>query len=238
MKIVVAYIAVTGGPLTADYAARFVSTYHDNPPGIDHATLIICNGGPLPQETGLLFEPLRPAFFPRQNDPGWDISGFMAAARGPAVGCDMLVCFGESVYFIREGWLRRLAEAWEKHGPGLYGCLASYLLRPHLVTTAFAVSPDLLLRWPDRVFDRRSRYLFEHGPRPFWRMVQGLFNRPAMLVTWDGEWTPDQWRVPQNILFRGDQSNALVWCNHIDRYREAPEDTKRRWSSNADRVWV
>ena len=23
------------------------------------------------------------------------------------------------------------------------------------------------------------------------------------------------WRMPNNILWRGDQSNTLTWCNHV-----------------------
>lgn len=66
-----------------------------------------------------------------------------------------------------------------------------------------------------------------------WIRVQKA-GSPAMLVTWDGVYTYDQWREPENILWRGDQSNCLVWCNHTLRYMLAPTQTKINWEAGAD----
>jgi len=68
----------------------------------------------------------------------------------------MALFLGESVYFHREGWLKRLADAWAKFGPGMYGPFGSNLLRPHLQTTAFCTSPALLQRCPISTKDRYS----------------------------------------------------------------------------------
>lgn len=230
VKIVVAYIAVTQGPLTADYSARFVGSYLACPPEAEHQTVIVCNGGPLPLETSLLFSSLGVVFLPRVNDPGWDISGFMDVAA--KVPCDVLVCLGESVYFHRTGWLRRIAEAWGKHGPGVYGFFSSHLVRAHLNTTAFVCAPADLLEYP-RPTSQAQRYDFEHGVHSFWRHVKAK-GRPAMLVTWDGEWSAPHWREGANILWRGDQTNCLAYCCHTDRYRAAPPEVKKRWARWAD----
>jgi len=53
-------------------------------------------------------------------------------------------------------------------------------------------------------------------------------------VTWDGTWDPFQWRYPDNILWRGNQTNCLVYCNHTDRYNAAPVETRRNWERGAD----
>ena len=61
-----------------------------------------------------------------------------------------------------------------------------------------------------------------------WRRVAAM-GLPVRLVTWDGEWRPEEWRQPENILWKGDQTNCLMWCNHVDRYFEAAPDTRWKW---------
>ncbi len=81
----------------------------------------------------MLFDQLGVTYLPRVNDAGWDIAAFQDVAG--QTDCEMLVCLGESVYFHRPGWLKRMVEAWKVHGPGMYGFWASYLVRAHLNTT-------------------------------------------------------------------------------------------------------
>lgn len=236
MKIVLAYIAVANGSITEDYAARFVSSWLNHPPGVFHDTIIVCNGGLLKTETALLFSSMKPLLYPRKNDPGYDISAYIELARCQCAKYDMMLCFGESVYFHREGWLKRLVEAWERHGPGLYGPFGSNVLRTHLQTTAFCCSPVMLAQYPKRVASRRDRYEFEHGERSFWRQLDRR-GVPVRLVTWDGEWQPRDFRLPKNGMWRGDQSNLLMFCNHSDHYRDADETRKAKWSKSIDRAF-
>lgn len=233
MKIVLCYIAVGHGAKTADFAGRFASTYHEHPPGAPHDTLVICQGGALKTEVALLFAEMNARFFVRKNDPGYDVTAYLDAAAGPCAGYDIMLCAGESVYFWREGWLRRLVEVWERLGPGLYGPLASNALAPHLNTTCFCCAPAMLRRWPERPRNKKERYEWEHGRKSFWRFVQGM-GYPVRLVTWDGDWSPRLWREPPNILWKGDQSNCLVKCNHTDRWAAATPAIKARWSRLAD----
>lgn len=163
------YVAVTGGPLTADYCARFTASYHEFPPGTNHDTVVCCNGGPLPTEIALMFAGMNAIMFPRANDPGWDISAYMDAARGPCKDYDMMLCCGESAYFHRRGWLKRFEEAWTKFGAGMYGSLSSNLVRAHLNTTGFCCPPSALTQYPKPVRNRVERYEFEHGEQSLWR---------------------------------------------------------------------
>lgn len=239
MRIVVAYTTVVGGPVTANLAARFVVSWTLYPGFIlseaqgPHSlqVVIVCNGGALDSETASLFLGLDPQFFVRENDPSWDIGGYMDVARN--FPCDLLVCCGESVFFHRAGWLSRLVEVAHEDGPGMYGVFSSNLLRPHLNTTMFAVLPRLLLGAP-RPLSREDRHNFEHGPNAFW---VGVTTRgfPVRLVTWDGDYGPEDWRKPANIMWKGDQSNCLAFCVHTERYADASEETKRLWGRNADR---
>jgi len=229
-KILLAYTCVANGNLTDEFAARFVGTYLQFPPGVEHETVIVCNGGPLKLGTQLLFSPIPCTFFPRSNN-GWDIGGYIEAAK--KFECDMLVCLGESVYFHREGWLKKLADAWQRYGPGMYGPFASYNVRAHLQTTAFCCAPKHLQDYSQPVRTKRDRYQFEHGEYALWRRL-ALNRTPTNLVTWDGVWEPRQWRMPANILFRGDQSNCLFFANHTQDFEKAPAYVKAGWSRAAD----
>lgn len=236
MKICLCYLCVTHGRISHEFAARFAATYHEYPPGVEHDTLVICNGGPLKSDLSSMFFSMSPMLWPRANDGGWDISAYMAAARGPCAGYDMMLCLGESNYFHRQGWLKRIADAWQKYGPGMYGPYSSNAVRAHLNTTAFASAPGMIAKYPAQVTNRAERYQFEHGERSFWRRLSAQ-GRPVRLVTWDGEWEPRLWRFPQNILWRGDQTNCLMWCNHSDGYSNANLQTKKSWMRNSDQAF-
>lgn len=230
MRILLSYIAVSGGPLTHDYCSRFVGSYLTFPPGVEHETIVVCQGGPLPLETSLLFESLPCRFFPHENDSSWDIGAYIDIAH--KLQPDMLVCCGETISFHRSGWLTRYLEAWNKYGEGMYGTFSSNLVRPHLNTTGFAVAPRFLMGSP-RPRGRLERYNFEHGTGAMWRRIESL-NFPVKCVTWDGEWGSRDWRYPDNILWKGDQSNLLMRCSHTDRYDAADEETKRAWEKGAN----
>lgn len=233
MKICLVYIAVTGGPLTADYCARFTASYHEFPPGVEHDTVVCCNGGPLPSEISLMFTGMKAVMFPRPNDPGWDITAYLDAARAPCKDYDMMLCCGESVYFHRAGWLKRLEEAWTKHGPGMYGPFGSNMVRAHLQTTAFACPPSALANYPKQHLNGLDRYEFEHGSRPFWKYIASR-GMPVKMVTWDGEWSPSTWRCPHEILWRGYQTNCLMFSNHTERFDHGTTALKIRWARGAD----
>lgn len=228
----VLYTTVTGGPKTGEYAQRFNRTWHEHVPNHRSETLVICNGGPAKKEdlehfwwTGL---------WVRKNEGG-DIGGYLDVARnyGLIDRYDALICFGETVYFHRERWMQRIAEVWDKFGPGLYGMFASNLVRPHLNTTAFVVCPKLLAAWPETVVTREQRYAFEHGPHSICNRIAGL-AKPVKLVTFDHVLDMGQWRATQNALWQGDQSDCLVKCIHTERFDQADQKTRDRWRRNAD----
>lgn len=185
-------------------------------------------------ETAMLFAGLNAKFWPRINDGGFDLSAYLDAAQTIAKEYDMLLCLGESVSFVREGWLKRIAEAWQRYGPGFYGFFGTHVIRAHLQTTAFAIAPQFLREYPMPVTDRKSRYAMEHGERALWRRLYKS-GVPVKLITWDGDWNPGQWRLPQNCIWRGDQSNVLFSANHTQQFQEADDTRKRNWAMSADR---
>jgi len=237
LKICLLYIALANHEQTTDHAARFAASYHENPPGEAHDTIIICQGGPLAQEQACLFEgvgEVAPKYWPRPNDEGRDIAAYISAAKNVAADYEMVLCLGESVHFWKPGWLTRLKEAWQRYGKSMLGIFATHVVRAHLQTTAFATAPEFLRDYPLIVNDKKSRYEFEHGERALWRRLRKQ-NRPVKLVTWSGDWNPGAWRLPKNCIWKGDQSDCLMRCNHLVRYEEADEKRKRSWQISADR---
>lgn len=204
-----------------------MATFHEFPPESDHRLIVVCNGGVPDLETAAVFAGIKAHFFPRKNDEGRDLSGYQDAARGPAKDATAVLCLGESNYFHRAGWLRRLAETWDKLGPGFYGPFSSNSVRSHLNTTAFMCGPERLRAYP-QITSHPERYEAEHGKTGMWRRARAM-GLPVRLVTWSGEWRPEEWRTPENILWNGDQTNCLMWCNHADRYFEAAPDTRWQW---------
>lgn len=231
MKVTVAYVAVTQGPRTGEFCARFVGSWQRYPPQYPCELIVCANGGPLPYDVGRLFDPLGAKMYPRPN-VGADIGAYADVANN--FDCDLLVCLGESVYFHREGWLARFAHAYSVYGHGMFGAFANNNVRPHLVTTAFAVYPKLIVGISSNI-TKEGRMNFEHGPHPFWKQVEKL-GLAVRLVTFSGDYGPREWRTPRNGMWKGDQSDCLVFANHTDRYVEAREETKRMWERNSDRV--
>lgn len=234
LRVVVAYTCVTEGGMTDAYSPRFVRTYLDNPAGAEHRIVVICNGGELAPRKKAFFDELDCEFFERSNDQGYDLSGYQDLAERLIVKneADFIVCFGESVFFHRPGWLAKLVEARIEHGPGMYGCFSSHYIRAHLNTTAFATDARLLAKYP-RIINFRQRYEFEHGGHCYWkRLIAG--KNTAAFVTWDGVWMLGEWRKPDNILAKGTQRNLLCLCNHTERYENADPVSKALWEKQSD----
>lgn len=206
--ITLCYIHVPGDAVHNAMEDRFVQSYKDNPPGVDHDTIVLCQGAE-PRESDkaryLGFPRLR--FIPR-DQTGMDIGAYVDAAH--FVETDAMICCGGSTTVRRPGWLARMQEAWDKHGPGMYGSLSSYQVRPHFNTTGFCLTPKMILSYPHPMITTPDRYEFEHGEGALWWRLhqQGI---PCKLVTWCGEYDWPEWRKPDNISCRGDQSNCLTW---------------------------
>lgn len=230
MKIVICYVAVANGPKTEEYSSRFVGSLMACHPGVDFDLVVACNGGPLPTENALMFSPFNPKFFPRKNEDSWDIGAYQDVAR--KFDCDAICCCGESAYAHKPNWLLPMVNAWAQYGPGMYGFFSSFLVRPHLNTTCFLTSPQFLNGWP-KVTTHKQRYDFEHGKHSFW-MHLAQFKKPTKFVTWTSSYDPPQWRYENDILWRGNQSSLLLFCNHVDRFFAADPKTKSQWSYAAD----
>jgi hypothetical protein len=236
MTATVVYVyAVAAGGQYHDYALRFLESYHAFPPRMVHETVVVLNGGKATAEIRCLFSSLPNLRFLVRDNSGKDIGGFIAAAK--TLTADLMVCFGSHGYFWREGWLRRMVEAREKHGPGLYGSSASYEVLPHLNTVGFWVDPPLLASYPWPVITDDDRYNFENqrtqDNRQFWKLVYRQ-GKPVLLVTWDGEYQWWDWRSPPEIFRRGGQTAMLAWWKQTDVWRDCSPQEKARFRVDTD----
>ena len=242
MKIVLCYNYPTEnyGSHHSFYADRFVVSYRQNPPLIDHPMIVISSGG-RPNGTAVSqFSFIEGAQFIETDNEGWDCCNYVKASR--QLSCDLMFCCGTPCYFKRPGWLRRISEVWNQFGPGMYGTLATYEhgpfwrngpINPHINTTGFAVPPSFLRSYPRRIVTREDRYAFEHGPDALFRQLQRA-GLPVMLITWSGVYPIELWREPVNGYRSGDQSDCMTFWSHTDEYEIASPDLKARMKRASD----
>lgn len=202
------------------YAERFLASYLSFPPLVDHASTVVCNGGRPDAETEALFSPFPNLRLVEGNNIGYDIGAYITAAKESTA--DLIAFFGASTYFKREGWLLRMASAFQELGEAQYGAMgnrgdSNMNVKPHLRTTGIWMSPQLLNSYPHSVVCNEDRYSFEHGEKCFteWVSLRGLKN---WVVTWDGAYQWAEWDSFPNGFHRGDQSALL--CG--DRISEPP----------------
>lgn len=226
----IVYIWPVGNAEHDDLARSFVQSYLEFTPGYPHETVVVCNGGPANDFILGLFDKIPCSFF-EHDDSGWDIGAYIAVSK--TIKTDIAVYFGGSTYFKKSGWMQRMVEAWIKHGPGMYGAIATHEVAPHLSTSGFWCWPEMMLMYPIKITSKRQRYDFEHGPNAFWKIVS-LYGFPVKLVTWDGEYDWQDWRKPPNIFRRGDQSNCIAFWHHCKRFDVATQAEKAGISGLSD----
>lgn len=172
-------------------AANFVNTWLRYPPGAEHTFHVGANGGEASPIRRKRFEPLKPTWH-QHNNVGWDIGLYQQLAQ--IIDCDLMVCLGAHIQFNHPGWLARIVDSYVYHGPGLFGPWGTMYPNPHIRTTAFWCSPQLLQSYPVAVTSQRSsRYQFEHGRRSFTNHTLGL-GLPCVMVTMRGCFPYPNWK--------------------------------------------
>jgi len=210
--IIVVYVFPVA-PQFFDNAARFIASYNQHPPGIEHRLIVVSNGGaPTLEMRALLDQADHPVEIFEHSNAGYDIGAFQAVARhSPA---DMAVFFGSSAYVRGPHWLKRMAVAFERRGKdALYGCTANcgdarVNVFPHIRTTGFWMAPLMLNMYPLKVTTPEQRYPAEHGPACITEWFRNNGHR-AFMVTWEQEVEWPHWDGIPNGFHRGDQSALL-----------------------------
>lgn len=231
MKISLCYVCpVVNWPQFEPAVRRFVATSAQFPAEFPHELHVVCNGGGPGPAVRELFSGRQPIFHEHDNT-GWDIGAYRRVAAD--ADCDFMFFLNTFSHFRRAGWLRQLAVATEKFGPGLFAPSASFDIVPHLRTTAFLCPPELVRAWTGAIVRPGDRHQFEVGRRSLTALA-GQRGQPAVLVTWDGFWRQPDWRKPPDIFRRGDQSNCLVYDRHHEIYEAASPAQKIRLGRVAD----
>lgn len=238
MKPVLVYLHVVGksdenAPEPIYYVPfqqRFVATYKQHKPTVDHQLIVVCCGGTPNDEVYAAYKGLG-AIFGEYSGRGWDIGAFQSEAK--VLQCDFAVFLATPVYFWRNDWLQKMVDAFEKYGDGLYGPMASYEHAPHIRTSCFGCSPAQFRKYPHIIDTREKARFFESTDWNFsrWCALQTL---PVKMVATDGVYDLRDWRKPANIFRRGDQSNCLVRDRHVDYWNLCSTEEKQALSNAAD----
>jgi len=211
-----------------DNARRFVSSYHNFPPEMEHEAIIVSNGGEPSEQTRSLFSSISNAKIIENDNVGWDIGAFQKFAG--LVDCDLMLCLGSSIHFHRKGWLKRLVEAWREKGHGIYGTSCTYEISPHIRPSFIMFDPKILLAYPFKIRSRKDCFGFE-GSRwkrkmnfTAWSEKQGFSN---WMVTWDGIYGITEWDKPDNVFRKGNQLSMLALDHHAEFFDSADFKRKR-----------
>jgi hypothetical protein len=145
----------------------------------------------------------------------------------------LVVFMTSRCHFHRAGWLAKLVEAREKHGPAMYGMAANRETWPlHICGRGTTFDSHDFKFYPHRLDDKaRDGQFFEVGKNNpdgtllDWAERRGL---PGKLVMFDGVYDKPDWFKPANRFRNGDQSNVLVWDKHTDIFANADEAEKAR----------
>jgi hypothetical protein len=189
MNVAVLYVLPIISPkLYEPMAARFVQKYIEHPTAINHNLYVCLNGASwVTAEQERLFHPLSPTFV-FHNNSGKDVGAYQMVAQ--SAPCDLLVCMGTPTRPCEDGWLDYMVQAVEDNGPGVYGCWAFTVPRPHIRTTLFWCQPEILNAYP-RV-QNENRYEFEFGSQSIaqWSLNNGM---AALQVTRRGVFASNDW---------------------------------------------
>ncbi len=232
MNVTVVFVRVVTKPEYTHGAQRWLKSYCSYAAGHPHKLIVINRYADAKDK---LFDDYATEYM-RYDGGGWDCGTWQFA--GQNIDTDLLVCFNSSTYVTGGGWLDKFVRAVYDHGDGLYGPLASYEIQPHIRTPCMIFQPHVIREYPYEVKSREDTYRFEVFGFPpkninFTQWVRDRGMR-TMLVTWDGVYDQPDWRKPDNIFRRGDQSNLIVKDRHCSAYEISDTEGKLKLENLAD----
>jgi len=190
---------------------RFLSSYATHPPNVEHETVILTDPGSLDDAEFDLARTLPKVRFHQCHAPGKDLSRYFSFAESS--DADVMMCLGGSSYCRRAGWGLRAVTAFMRLGnQNLYGACGHTgqgPVRPHIRTTGFWCSPNLLRRYPLRPQNHAERYQVEHGAGCISDWVQAQGFKP-WVISFGGEWDLAHANDDPNGYARGTQANLLI----------------------------
>lgn len=213
INVAVIYVHVPDEPNHAAWAYNLVTSWQKHCPQYPFKFVVAsAHKPPSDQMMGMLRLIDQPNIF-LHDDAGWDIGAYQAYCRESQD--DMLVFLGGSSYIRRAGWLARMVESFaENKGIGLFGACGNtgdtrFNVYPHIRTTGFWCSPQLMNSYPMRVVDPSQRYPFEHGSMGLtsWARSNGF---PVKVVDFSSQYDFPHWNDGPNGYHKGDQRDLIV----------------------------
>lgn len=210
---------------------EFADSFKKYPPGIDYELWAMCCWGEPIDDVRDWFYGIKTKFLPHYS--GCE-SSVVHRETVEIIDDAFVICFTTRTFFHRAGWLKRLCEAREKYGYGLYGCSTSLEADPHICTRSYALDAQIFRSWPGKITNREDAWILERGDQSLTRWCWS--NRlPTVQVLWDSEQAnPKDWRKPDNIFRRGNQEQILVWDRHTRVYSEADEEEQKKLEQLTD----
>lgn len=207
MQVLLAYCFPTvAAHIYEPLARRFAQSYMEHPPGdCDHRIVVLVNGYEYP---GIrkVFDPL-PVELMQHDNSGRDLGAYLKAAW--TIDADFMLCLGAPVFFHKAGWLDCMVNAHLDNGPGIFGCFGAQAPMPHLRTTGFGITPELLKSYPNPI-TTESRYLVEHGSDSLSLWV-GRIGFQSLQVAWSGVFAKTDWHQPL-------KKDCLMRDQHCENY--------------------
>lgn len=222
MKVTVVFVRVVTKTEYDACSRRWLKSYDEHRSGYPHDLIVINRY----TDGDGMFDDYAQGYL-RYDGGGWDVGSWQFVGKN--IDTDLLVCFNSNTWITGDNWLLRFVKAvtaaredGTDYAYGLWGPMASYEVQPHIRTPCMIFQPSVINSYPRQVETREDTYRFEcmgwpDGTPTFtkWVQQQGLVTQ---LVTWDGAYDLDDWRKPDNIFRRGDQSNLIVKDHHCDVY--------------------
>lgn len=171
-----------------EFAYRFLTSYLQHPPNVDHNTIILTDPGN-EANAAEFFQLMPKVRVMATGCAGKDLQRYEEYCAQSSADCAMFL--GGSAYCRRGGWGIKAVGAFMNLGAtNLYGACGNTgagPVRPHVRTTGFWCSPALLRQYPIKCRDHPSRYHAEHGSGCIsdWFAARGARR---WIVTFGGEW--------------------------------------------------
>lgn len=216
-----------------DPVRRFTDRFRQFPPGVPCTVYAMCLSNNPTDEVKQMFSGI-PTEFIRYDWGGFDGGCAQYLARLLDPPC-FQISMGARCYFHRAGAVRRMVEAREQFGPGLYGSTCSKEGRLHIRPSFYSIDSNDFVKYPLLITRHEAGTQFESGNSRWFTAplkVLSLLDwseqrgRPTYMVYWNGVFhKKEDWFKQPNTFRRGDQSNLLAWDTRTDVYAywDSPE---------------
>jgi hypothetical protein len=165
---------------------------------------------------------------------GWDVGAFKFMSK-KLLSYDLVIFLNSQARFTLPEALLGMVKAWNQDPRGLLGYSTSFEVSSYVRTSAFAIPPDLLNDYPQKVNSRYDACVFEHSPKSLtaWVRSKGL---PVRAVYSIGAIDLDKSRMPTGVFRSHNQELLLVSDRHTRIFDDADVRQRRELEDRANNL--